>query len=122
MQFLTPFQPPEELEMFDQGFGLAPEHDPEDAILSFHRQYDAAKAVIITFRIGYPSSVHVLITDGEITTSNLLVEEVAGWSFQSWNGESVLRFMFSNAFEHCDLRLHYELVPSIYFSALPPSA
>ncbi|MFG6485602.1 hypothetical protein ACG04R_02900 [Roseateles sp. BYS78W] len=122
MRFLTPFQPPDELEMFDHGFGLAAEHDPEEAVLSFCRSYEDFRLLTVTFKMGYSSSVHVLITEKEGTTSNLSVEEVATWGFQSWEGESILRFSFSNTFEHFDLRLHYEPAPRVYFCALPQSA
>ena len=118
MQFLTTFVPPSDAEMFERDFFFSLEHDPNEAVVSFARTYADDRSLKLTFDIGVVSSVSALVIESGRIVSSLTIEGVTNFAFQSWHGESIIRFAFSAASVQQDLRVHYFPRPSMHFTAL----
>lgn len=122
MNFMIPFQPPSEIEMFEHGFGLSPDHDPEGAVVSFLRSYNEGIVLEVTFTMEWTSSIFVSITQNGKITSEVNLDCIEQGAFQSWHQEQIMRFLCRMPSTNCDLRIHYDPTPSIHFSALLTSA
>ncbi|HNA22586.1 MAG TPA: hypothetical protein PLN40_14350 [Agitococcus sp.] len=107
---------PQENEFIDRGFNFSQEHDLDEAVISYVRTYQDDFELKITFDIGLTSSVYVSLLKSKHPLSQVTVECIEDISFQSWNGERILRF--SDVQGKIDLRIHYEPKASIYLSSL----
>lgn len=116
MRFLTSFQPPDELEMLDRGFGISSDHDPEEAILSYVRTYDGGTELNLKFEIGFSSTIYASIKAAGAMVSEFTVVDVSYIEFQSWHGERIFRVRFNPSPNAYDLRIHYDPSPNIHFS------
>lgn len=116
------FSPPSELEFIDRGFGFSPAHDPDEAVISYVRTYPEGRELVLTFAIGSMSSLHVVLSQSSISLSEMTLECVRSFSFQSWHGERIFRVNFEGQFHVMDLRVHYDSFPSIHLASLTSGA
>lgn len=114
MRFITPFIPPSEDEFLDRGFFAAEDHDPEDGVLSFVRDYPDGSTLQIKLEMGISSRVSVQIGDAGRSGCSVRVEGAELWSFQSWHGERVMRYQRTSSAGAWDLRIHYDAVPTFH--------
>ena len=122
MQFLTQFQPPDELDMLERGFELDDAHDPEECVLAYKRTYSDAFELRVQFNIGHPSSIKASITCAGRCISETVAEGVLVIEFQSWHGDGVIRARFDKSFDGHDMRVHYRPEPAIHFASLQHDA
>lgn len=116
-EFLTPFQPPHELEMLERGFELGETHDPEQCVLAYRRTYPGGLMLTVEFDIGHSSSIGVSILRDGRCLSETVSEGVLSIQFQSWHGDRILRVPFEERLLGNDMRIHYHPAPSIYFAS-----
>ncbi len=76
MEFLTPFQPPDELDMLERGFEIDDAHDPEECVVAYRRTYPDALTLTVEFHIGYPSLVKASIAFAGRCISETVAEGV----------------------------------------------
>lgn len=117
MRFITPFTPPTENEFLQRGFFPAEDHDPDDGVLSFGRDYPDGSTLRIKLEMGISSRVSVRIGDAKHPGSSVRVEGVECWSFQSWHSERVMRYQRTSPTGSWDLRIHYDPVPVFHICA-----
>ena len=110
------FTPPEESEFLSRGFDLSPQHDPNEAVVSYCRIYQNNQLLTVTFTLSAEASVQVSISHQSMPATAVEIENLDSVAFQSWQGERTLRFYFSLPQRTADLRVHYEPEPRIYVS------
>jgi hypothetical protein len=117
-EMTTVFLLPDELEFVDRGFGLSSLHAPSDCIFSFVRSYADGSELVLTFEVGSATALRAsLMNQGQIL-SDVVADCLTGVSFQSWHGERTIRCAFSARSLEIDLRIHFDPVASLHFSAL----
>lgn len=117
MEFLTPFQPPDEMEMLERGFEIGEAHDPEECVLAYRRTYPDALMLVVEFDIGHVSSIRVSIMRAGRCLSETVADGVLSLQFQSWHGDRILRVRFDENFSGNDLRIHHHPAPSVHFAS-----
>ena len=117
MEFLTPFQPPDELEMLERGFEIGEAHDPEGCVLAYRRAYPDGLTLTVEFDIGHLSSIRVSIMCNGRCLSETVAEGVLSMQFQSWHDDRILRIRFDEDSLGNDMRIHYHPAPFIYFAS-----
>jgi hypothetical protein len=115
MEFLTSFQPPDELEMLGRGFEIGEAHDPEECVLAYRRTYSDGLTLTVVFDVGHSSSIWVSIMRDGRCLSEMVAEGVLSMQFQSWHDDRILRIRFDESFPGNDLRIHHHPAPSIHF-------
>jgi hypothetical protein len=112
------FSPPDESEFFERGFGLSATHNPDECVISFVRSYADGNELTLTFEIGSNTTLYVSLERLSKVLTEITLESVADFSFQSWHAERTIRCGFSLRSVAMDLRIHYDPVVSVHLSAL----
>lgn len=117
MEFLTPFQPPDEHEMLEHGFEIGEAHDPEECVLAYRCAYPDGLTLAVEYAVGHSSSIRVSsMCDGRCL-SETVAEDVLSIKFQSWDGDRILRVRFDERAHGEDMRIHHHPAPSLYFAS-----
>ncbi|MEH6458517.1 hypothetical protein [Chitinimonas sp. JJ19] len=118
MQYLTPFQPPEAFDMLERGFTLPVSPIADDSTVAFLRYYPDGKQLAIAFELGSDSTISVKITDHAEVISDITIEGVISYAFQSWDNQPIMRLRFEAGRSDVDLRIHYDPLPTVVLSLL----
>lgn len=104
---------PDELEFFEREFGLSEEHDPDEGVFSFIKQFEGNRNLIFTYEPpGYTVSTKIELNNELI--AHVYKEGVTSVEFQSWGGEQTIRVYSDDFLEY---RVHYNPIARIYYGA-----
>lgn len=102
------FSPPAEIEFLERGFGLSIEHDPDEAVASYCRDYQDGTELVVMFTGGSVATACARISRIGRPIAEVAVENVTEVSFQSWHGSKALRMRFNQAHLSVYLRVDYD--------------
>src|SRR5262245_25952582 len=97
---------PSEADFLERGFGLSPQHNPKDAVVSYARSYPRGWELTVTFNT-VSQAMHVQIKHNGESVTELTQEGVQSAAFQAWHTDQILRIYFKPAAFDLDARVHY---------------